>query len=283
LQRRVRYAAALARLDRWSDAEPLFRAAERGGAFLQLPAERAVLLRVFSQELYAPALVAEMLRSAPPSAAPDMALTLAQHEAWLLARLSRTLRTLRTERTERSGVHREPASTSRWALALCAYLAGELERAYELFDEVEGERPGDLAVHFLLWRCARAIGHTQAESIGVFAKQAARAAWAKLQAAALREDLAASSAEQRAGFGQQLQYAVAIVPELDPELAGLASQLGAHLPDATSELQAALGSVESQLERVVAFRTSHDAGRSPLAAAAASTHALAAVAASSHQ
>ena len=162
---------------------------------------------------------------------------------------------------------------SPWSLALCAYLAGELERAYELLDELEAERPEDLALQFLLWRSARAIGHAQLASIRQFAEQAARRAWLQLKAAAVQGAPTASAL--------QLQYAVAIVPELESELPGLAGQLGVQLPAAGAELQPVEGALELQLERVVVFRVRAEAvGRSPLGAAAASTHALAAAAGS---
>jgi tetratricopeptide (TPR) repeat protein len=231
VQRKVRYAAALARLGRWREAEPWFRAALRSSALAQLPAEQPVLLRVFSQNLYAPQLVAAL----PTSTVEEPAVTLARHEAALIAQLS-------------------AAATGAWPAALCAYLSGELERAYELLDQAEVDRPDDLAVHYLLWRCASALDHPQTASIRAFAEQAARAAWAA-QASQLQRD-----------------YALAILPELSAS---------APLTAAIEELEPVHGPALVQLERIVAFRALHEAaGHSPLIAAAASTHALAALAAS---
>lgn|GEM_PF-3783730 len=294
LQRRLRYAAALARLGQWAQAEPLFRSAARAPAVAQLPAEHPVLLRVFSQELYAPALVRALLRSgnesshtpsalsAPrsatggttPAAAPpepasppeaqslvaheprparmelEPAVRLAQHEALLVERLDSQL--------SAAGM---AASDARWARGLCAYLAGQLERAYELLDQIEVDRPDDLAVHYLLWRCASAVGHEQAPSIRAFAEEAARTLWAE------REHAQPSAA--------QLGYAVAIVPELAAQVRSAGHSVPA---DALEELDPIDAPVLTQLERLAAFRATHQAaGHSPLVAAAASTHALAAL------
>jgi tetratricopeptide (TPR) repeat protein len=252
LQRRLRYAAALARLGQWTRAEPLFRSAAHAPAVAQLPAEHPVLLRVFSQELYAPALVSALLLrdSKETSAGQEPAVTLAQHEAMLLERLG--LQLAAAEMT---------APDARWAQCLCAYLAGQLERAYELLDQVEVDRPDDLAVHYLLWRCASAVGHEQAPSIRVFAEQAARTLWAE------RERAQPSIA--------QLGYAVAIVPELASQVRSAGYSVPA---DALEELDPIDAPVLTQLERLAAFRATHQAaGHSPLVAAAASTHALAAL------
>lgn len=288
LQRRLRYAAALARLGRWRDAEPLFRGAVRSKALAQLPAEHPVLVRVFSQELYAPALVAALsgraertgtagsANDAAPAApasgeepassaqvgsedaasgaaqgarvgSEDAAIVLARHEAVLLEQLALALR-------ERAG----DLGEQRWSLALCAFLAGELERAFELLDQVEVDRPEDLALHYLLWRCASASAHAQTASIRAFAEQAARAAWTR--GAALSE--------------QERGYAVAILPELSGPAAP--QQHSAAEMNAQPE-----GPALAELERIVAFRALREAqGDSPLMAAAASSLVLAALVAS---
>lgn len=331
LQRRLRYAAALARLDHWREAEPLFRAAVSCSALSQLPAERAVLLRVFSQELYAPALVAALDSGTKQADTEDPAITLAQHEAALLEQLASTLRgqpnsgdrakregaglmpteaasalamkkadsaagsSARREQphpvsadtveredasvvlpeAERAralepagGVGVEPAASGahvgssaagdaelRWSLALCAFLSGDLERAFEWLDQVEVQRPDDLALHYLLWRCASAIDHPQTASIRSFAEQAARSAWATPDA-----------------LSQQARgYALALVPSLHRDPAALPMT-------ALEELQPLEGPAVAQLERIVAFRALNEAaGASPLSAAALSTLALAAL------
>lgn len=263
LQRRIRYAAALARLGRWNDAEPLFRSAARSPNIAQLPAEHPVLLRVFSQQLYAPTLIGALLSAAnlaPNRSAPadedlrgeqqEPAVALARHEAGLLELLRMQLLAAGAETTEQ-----------RWALGLCAYLSGALEQAYELFDQVEVERPDDLAVHYLLWRCASAVGHEQAASIRAFAEAAARALWAER--------------ERREPSAVQLSYAVAILPELAPLVRSAGYTVATDTLDELDPLEAPL---LAQLERLAAFRATHQAaGHSPLVAAAASTHALAAL------
>jgi len=386
LQRRTRYAAALARLGQWREAEPLFRSVARSPNIAQLPAEHPVLLRVFSQELYAPALVSTLLHLDPdedPSEAPDErspapgnatpaatrldqpltasgsampaaaatqtaeapgprsrplgnaspeapssaqhkaqpltaardhdqplsaaadatpaatrpsstphkaqplmaahdqpragasgahgtdgdtaraqreaalrgarlepALALARHEAALIERLAQQLTAARLS----------PAD-ERWARGLCAYLAGELEHAYALFDRAELDRPDDLAVHCFLSRCASAVGHEEAASIRAFAEQSARALW--------------EARERTPPSPAQLGYAIAILPELAP----LARATGFSVaPDALEELDPIEAPLLVQLERLAAFRVTHQAaGHSPLVAAAASTHALAAL------
>jgi tetratricopeptide (TPR) repeat protein len=276
LQRRLRYAAALARLGRWRDAEPLFRAAVRSKALAQLPAEHPVLVRVFSQDLYAPALVAALSGGAdhtstagsandPAQAAPanseepasgsaqsarggseGAAIVLARHEAVLLEQLALALRELAGDLSEQ-----------RWSLALCAFLAGELERAFELLDQVEVDRPDDLTLHYLLWRCASASAHPQTASIRAFAEQAARAAWAR----------GAAASEQERG------YALAILPELSDASPPQHSAAELHAQEE--------GPVLAELERIVAFRAWREAeGGSPLVAAAASSLVLAALVAS---
>jgi hypothetical protein len=344
LQRKLRYAAALARLGRWRDAEPLFRSAVRARALAQLPAERPVLLKVFSQELYAPALVDALLQAQPtmslgtPSSPPPAArqATTASEPAagrpQLAAADQQSAAALRTQPTATSAsdlaaarppldassaqLHRQRAAdrsngadlrTSvasalpaapravgaglssalqepavvlaqheaelfvqlrlhltaaamseperRWALALCAFLSGELEQAYELLDQVEVDRPEDIAVHCLLLRSALAIGHAQRASIRAFAEGAARVLWDARQSAT----------------SEQLGYAVAILPEL-------AKSHDYTAPEAVEELEPRAGPLLEQLERLAAFRAVQQAaGRSPLIAAAASTHALAAL------
>ena len=252
LHRRLRYAAALARLGQWRDAEPLFRSAVCSPNIAELPAEHPVLLRVFSQELYSPALVSRLRRVArdPSGQGPEPAVALAQHEAVLLQQLGLQLSAAKLK-----------AADERWAHALVAYLSGELERAYDLFDRSELDRPDDVAVHHLLCCCARAIGHAQAVSIRAFAEEAAQALWAA------RASAAPSPA--------QLGYTIAILPELAP----LALAAGYTLPgEALDELDPMEAPMLAQLERIAAFRAIQQAaGRSPLVAAAASTQALAAL------
>ena len=76
----------------------------------------------------------------------------------------------------------------------------------------------------------------------------------------------------------ELGYAIAILPELAPAVRAAGYNLAC---DALEELDPIAAPVLTQLERVAAYRaTHHAAGHSPLVAAAASTHALAAIIAS---
>lgn len=253
LQRAMRYAAALARLERWREAEVVFRRCARPGAFACLPAERLVLLSVFSRELYAPALVVACLgQQQLPEAEIEDPARLAIHEAGLLAHVSREL------------------GADRSALGMCAWLAGDAERAYRHFDEAECDG-ADVAVQYLLLSAASAVAAEDQPSIAQFCERAARDVIARSSdasdeallyafltlahaqdgtapACARDDGLLALYREARAGSCEELRPA----PELPPLV---------------------------QLRRVVAFRATQRAfGRSPLMAAASSSAALASIA-----
>lgn len=160
LQRTLRYAAALGRVGRWDEAAPLFRRCALRGAFAQLPAERPVLARVFSRELYAPAMFA-LLATEPQTPEAQLAL----HEASVFGALyGHVLEYSGLERAERLVL-----------LGMCAWLAGDYERAYALLDEAEDERDVDLCLACLLAWSARAAGASDCESVERFALESAAA------------------------------------------------------------------------------------------------------------
>jgi tetratricopeptide (TPR) repeat protein len=166
LQRLIRYAAALARLGRWRQAGVLFRRSLALGAFEALPAERPVLYRVFSRELYSPALIARMhARLAPSERQRNDEAALALDEASTLARVYDWLSAAgELTHAERFGL-----------LGMCAWLAGNDAHAYALFDEAEAEHGDDLGVAHLLACCAAALDSDDRASIEAFSVSAASA------------------------------------------------------------------------------------------------------------
>jgi hypothetical protein len=182
-------------------------------------------------------------------------------------------------------------------LALCAYLAGELEHAYALLDHVEVDRPDDVALHYLLWRCASAIGHSQTASIRSFAEKAARDVQAMPSAhSELQRSYAAAlvpGTGRRVHAQQAMPLAAAGAPaahsEWPPTAGGQARPAATEdAPESAAPLVATAldlatlepvqGSALAQLEHIVAFRALHEAADgSPLAAAVSSTLALTAL------
>ena len=161
LQRVIRYAAALARTERWEQAGVLFRHALERGAFERLPAERPVLLRVFSRELYAPALIAAL-----PIAEPQLTaeIALARREAELFDAAARAI-----------SDDRALDPTARLTqLGICAWLAGDEARAYALLDEAELTAPDDLTIQCLLPWAAATIGAEDRDSLQHYALDRAR-------------------------------------------------------------------------------------------------------------
>lgn len=158
LQRTLRYAAALARVERWTDAEVWFRRALALGAFEQLPAERPVLLHVFSHTLYAPALVTQL--TAAVTAEPKTeAVQLALAEARRLAVIYRRLE------TDPALPHLERSL----AQGLCLWLAGDCARAYSVLDEAELQLEGDSVLQYLLADCAQCLASQDFISLAAFA------------------------------------------------------------------------------------------------------------------
>jgi hypothetical protein len=136
LQRVIRYAANLGRLGRWHLAGPHLRACVRRGAFAKLPLERDVLLRVFSRELYAPAMVATMLAESTltPATVPA-AVRFALRDAFELADLSQAL-----------SVEPRDADLS---LGMCAWLAGDTESASSYFERAHRGRADSVVTAYL--------------------------------------------------------------------------------------------------------------------------------------
>jgi tetratricopeptide (TPR) repeat protein len=166
LQRLMRYAAALARVDRWHEAGVWFRRCLALGAYERLPEERPVLLRVFSRELYAPALVAAM-----NSAGPDTRSTTTSELAFALREAS-------TFAAAYAWVHAcdgFDAPERLTLLGMCAWLAADYDHAYELFDEAEVGDERNATIQLLLAWSAREVGASDCETIERFALQSAEA------------------------------------------------------------------------------------------------------------
>ncbi len=169
LQRSLRFAAALGRVGRWAEAGALFRFCVYRGATVRVPSERPVLLRVFSRELYSPAIVATLLAQAPlpaSDATPEIAGAL--RDAEQIGRLYRTFET-------RPDLEAGPRAR---LLGMCAWLAGDDARAYALLDAAEEHASEDLAIHYLLCCTSASLATADRENIERFAKEAAEAALA---------------------------------------------------------------------------------------------------------
>jgi len=253
LQRVVRYAAALARLARWGEAEPLFRRCVVRGAYASLPAERPVLVRVFSRELYSPALIASFQAHDTTSDEPAPEVRLALHEAELLAGLYRALDT-------------------QLLRGVCAWLLGDMAHAYELFDEAELALADDVCVQYFLLDAARALAAPERASIESYAADSARRVLACGADAGEEGALYAALTLERLGLKPQVSDATIASGPL-----GLASL---HTADPThvAPLEPFTGEPRAGLRRIAAFRACLRArGASPLTAAAMSSGALTAL------
>jgi tetratricopeptide (TPR) repeat protein len=257
LQRVLRYAAALARLGRWHEAQPLFRRCVALGAYASLPAERPVLERVFSCELYAPALIAGFragMAAADAEHAPEIALAL--HEALLLPGLYRQL----------------DAARDAPLRGMCAWLAGDVTHAYALFDEAELADEDDVLVQYFLLDTARALDAPELLSIERYAAQSAQRLLAD----------AAEASEETALYALLTLERLAAAPAdpsalLRPGALGLAA-MHATVPEQAVPLVPHAGNWRDGLRRITAFRASLRArGASPLTAAALSSQALVAL------
>lgn len=168
LQRAIRYAAALARVGRWHEAGVHFRRSVRNGAVAKAPLERPLLLRVFSRELYAPGFVAALLGEGPIQSEPPLPpeVMCAREEA---AALAHAYRSLRAEASN------EPTAEPRreLLLGLCAYEAGDAERAFAHFDAADSLNDGDMATNYLLMLSAHATRSPELASITRFARDVA--------------------------------------------------------------------------------------------------------------
>lgn len=166
LHRVIRHGAALGRLERWDEAGPQLRASVRRGAYTVLPAERPVLLKVFSGPLFSPLMIATMLggKGSLGAASGDPAVQLALLDAQVLADITRRVKTASLEPCER-----------RLLLGMCAWEAGDPEAAYVHMDEVDAMREGDIEANYLLLVAAIATHANQRTTIERFACDLARA------------------------------------------------------------------------------------------------------------
>jgi tetratricopeptide (TPR) repeat protein len=172
LQRTIRYAAALARVERWTEAGVHFRRCVRDGAFQVLPQERPVLLRVFTQELYAPAMLAIMLShgSVPAESCGAEAIA-GLEEARALAELA----DLTAKDPQLPSWRRE------LLLGICALEAGDPERAFLHLDHADTLCADDVAINCLLMRSAEATLSPERDSIAKFAVEVALRTQARAQ------------------------------------------------------------------------------------------------------
>ena len=266
LQRVIRYAAALARTGRWQEAGVLFRHGVEHGAFERLPAERPVLARVFSRELYAPAIVATMTIS-ETAVTPEIAL--ARREAEAIAAAARAI----------LGDATLDSTARLTQLGVCAWLSGDEARAYALLDEAELGAPEDLTIQCLLPWAAATIGAEDRATLRRYALEHAHAYLASAAAGPVSEYDLCCAAITLARWGE----CAAAVSALRSAPASAASALEpcaqalARGPDAPiPELPVRPGEdLRTRLQRVMLFRAAHRAaGRSALAVALASTGAL---------
>jgi tetratricopeptide (TPR) repeat protein len=264
LQRTIRYAAALGRVGRWDEAAVLLRRAVSLGAFVSLPAERPVLLRVFSRELYSPATVASLLAQAPEAfegAAPEVAMAIREAHAVALVHEALSPRS-EGERLLLSG--------------MCAWIAGDEAGAYALLDEAEVHGADGVPTQYLLASCAAVLARTELPSIRRFAEQAA--------AEALNR-----APDTEPPSDETLLYALLTLHPRGPAehvalvraRRGSFTQLhfdalgGSTGSPAQLAVAAAGSEVGVELRRIVAFRaTLRASGCSPLEAAASSHAAL---------
>lgn len=244
LHRLARYAAALGRVGRWDEAEALFRRCALRGVTERVPAERPVFERVFSNELYAPAVFATLHRPQGGTAPTPHAL-LALHEARLFSGAYAALR---------DDTRLEPAEKLR-LLGMTAWLAGDYERAYLLLDEAEVEREGDASIQCLLAWSARAIGAPEREAIERFALAAAREVLTRASRAetvAAVDHACALATVRRSGALHEVSEREPHVTQAG-DVSALIVELVAHRVSAASPLQAALDTSEllATLERAL--------------------------------
>jgi tetratricopeptide (TPR) repeat protein len=256
LQRVLRYAAALGRLERWDEAEPLFRHCVALGAYESVPAERPVLVRVFSRALYAPALIAEFFTGTTAADAPLPELQIALQDARLLEDVFRSVAALIALDAHRSCVLR----------GMCTWLSGDLTRACALLEEAERSGGGDCAVQFLLLQATRALADPSRESLAQRAQQQAQAAL--VEATGEEQTLYACLTLEQLGL--QPTAANLALPEGPLGLRALhASQSNAQ------PLALGPGSLAHGLRRLTAFRSlQRQRGVAPLTTAALSLQAL---------
>lgn len=264
LQRLIRYAAALARMGRWPEAGVWFRRCLAQGAFEALPAERPVLYRVFSRELYSPALVARMhasMQAGECESGGEVALAL--EEAAVFARVY-----------ERIAASSELTESERFGLlGMCAWLTGNEAHAYALLDEAEVEHAADLALGHLLSCCAAALESDERASIEAFAARAASEHLSRLsRGEPLRSEDSFYARLTLARFAPHLLRARIELPDFAWH--AFYDQALVHGSAPVLERAADGVGLVDRLRRVVAFRAAQlAAGRTALDAARASAEA----------
>lgn len=199
LQRTIRFAAALGRVERWHEAGPLARRCVRAGAYTSLPRERLVLLRIFSRALRAPAMLITMLAPSNVSAfeALDEEELAGSPRGDVLSGLADAVVLARVQ----------PPAEELEARGIWQWLAGDSEAAFALLDQADDDTD-DARLHYLLLRTAIESQSSDRASIRDYAIKAARRA------------LHSESDEQRF-------YASLILEEPPPDLPDAESRLAA--------------------------------------------------------
>jgi hypothetical protein len=162
LHRVIRVAANLGRLNRWMEASPLFRRSVARGAYAKIAPERPTLLRVFSAELYAPALIVGMLAQEPPKEAPPPIIQFAMHDALALEAIAKSVRAGAGDEYEKTLL-----------LGMCAWQAGNAALAYDCFDRADEQREEQMIASYLLLAAAIEWGSGELPSIRKFALELA--------------------------------------------------------------------------------------------------------------
>lgn len=266
LQRVMRYAAALARVNRWEEAGVWMRRCLHHNVVARVPAEQPVLARVFSRELYAPAIVAR-LPIPRAQITSEIAFALREAEA-LVAAAESILADLPLHPVARI-----------LELGTCAWLAGDDEAAYALFDEAEVAVPDNLTVHCLLAWTAASIGAEDRAPVERFALEQARNCFERSQREAISEVDACCAAIVFVRAAQR-DMADAVLRSAQLAEASLRVQcLNAFSLAKSAAVPALVPAVDesraSRLQRVMLFRAAHRAvGRSALEVALASARAL---------
>lgn len=192
LHRVLRVAANLGRMGRWIEASPHFRRSVARGAYAKVPPERPSLLRVFSAELYAPALIVGMLAKQPPTEPPPPVIQFALHDALALEAIAKAIQADASDDYTKSLL-----------LGMCAWQAGNAKLAYDCFDRADELREDQMVASYLLLAAAIEWGADELPSIRKFTLELASATLEKPDAAAVERFYAIAArvrcGEQEAG------------------------------------------------------------------------------------
>jgi tetratricopeptide (TPR) repeat protein len=197
LHRVLRVAANLGRLGRWAEAGPHFVRSVARGAFAKIPPERPTLLRVFSAELYAPALIVGMLAKHPPTEQPAPVIQFALQDALALEAIAKAIQSSESD-----------DYTKMLSLGMCAWQAGNAKLAYDCFDKADELREEQMVASYLLMAAAIEWGADELPSIRKFTLELASATLDSTDAGAA-ERFYATLARVRCGEQQ-----AAALPEL---------------------------------------------------------------------